>query len=151
MCSSMTSWCKGIIHEAKTPCSHCYVHSAACSSALHLLLLEACSAAVPGHSVAYLSVQVFEAVLQEQAEMCQEILQMEQADTGSDDKSGQKWPLLTLARLKEVQHQLSNSADSRCPAAQRMYQTLVEIDPLRKGYYMDATQGKAAQVTRALK
>lgn len=147
----MTAWCKGILHEAKTSCSHCYVHSAACPAALHLLLLDASSAAVPGHSVAYLSVQAFEAVLKEQAEMCQEILQMEQADTGIDDRSGQKWPLLTLARLREVQHQLPNSADSKCTAAQCIYQTLAEIDPLRKGYYTDAMQGKAAQVTRALK
>ena len=100
----------------------------------------------------HLSVQAFEAVLQEQAEMCQEILQMEeQAGAGISDKSGQKWPLLTLARLREIQHQLSNSADSGCPAAQRIYETLVDIDPLRKGYYMDAMQGKAAQVTRSLK
>lgn len=96
--------------------------------------------------------QALETVLEEQAEMCQEILQMEeQADTGNDGKSGQKWPLLTLARLREVQHQLSNSADRGCPAAQRMYETLIDIDPLRKGYYMDAMQGKAAQVTRSLK
>ena len=84
--------------------------------------------------------------------MCQEILQMEeQADPGVNDKSGQKWPLLTLARLKEVQHQLTNSVGSTCPAAQRIYETLIDIDPLRKGYYMDAMQGKAAQVTRSLK
>lgn len=96
--------------------------------------------------------QAFEAVLEEQAEMCQEILQMEeQANTGIEDKSGQKWPLLTLARLREVQHWLSSVADSRCPAAQHIYETLISIDPLRKGYYIDAMQGKAAHVTRSLK
>lgn len=98
------------------------------------------------------SVQAFKAVLEEQAQMCQEILQMEeQANTGVEDKSGQKWPLLTLARLREVQHWLSNVPDSRCPAAQHIYETLITIDPLRKGYYTDAMQGKAAQVTRSLK
>ena len=102
-------------------------------------------------TVTYLSVQTLEAVLKEQAEMCQEILQMEeQAGADDDDKSGQKWPLLTLARLREVQHQLSKPADSTCPEAQRIYETLIDIDPLRKGYYMDALQGKAAQVTRSL-
>ena len=99
-----------------------------------------------------MSVQAFEAVLEEQAEMCQEILQMEeQANTRVEDKSGQKWPLLTLARLREVQHGLSSVADSRCPAAQHIYETLISIDPLRKGYYIDAMQGKSAQVTRSLK
>ena len=98
-----------------------------------------------------LSVQTFEAVLEEQADMCHEILRMEeQAVSGTEDRSGQKWPLLTLARLKEVQHQLSYAGDSRCPEAQHIYQTLTEIDPMRRGYYLDAMQGKAAQVTRSL-
>lgn len=95
-----------------------------------------------------LSVQTLEAVLDEQAEMCQDILHMEeQANVGVEDKSGQKWPLLTLARLREVQNQVSESADTACPAAQRIYETLIDIDPLRRGYYIDAMQGKAAQVT----
>lgn len=83
--------------------------------------------------------------------MCQEILQMEeQAISGTEDKFGQKWPLLTLARLREVQHQHSNAADIKCPEALRIYETLTEIDPMRRGYYLDAMQGKAAQVTRSL-
>ena len=99
-------------------------------------------------TVPFLSVQTLEAVLEEQAQMCQDILQMEeQANLGVEDKSGQKWPLLTLARLREVQHQMSKSADSICLEAQRIYETLIDTDPLRRGYYMDAMQGKAAQVT----
>lgn len=95
-----------------------------------------------------LCVQTLEAVLEEQAQMCQDILQMEeQASLGVEDKSGQKWPLLTLARLREVQHQMTKSADSLCQEAQHVYGTLIDIDPLRRGYYMDAMQGKAAQVT----
>ena len=89
-------------------------------------------------------------MLEEQASMCQEILQMEEQTSSLVDKSGQKWPLLTLARLKEMQQQLSSSSDSRCSEAQQIYQTLIEIDPFRKGYYVDAMHGKAAQVTRSL-
>lgn len=91
-----------------------------------------------------------EAMLEEQASMCQEILQMEEQESSSGDKSGQKWPLLTLARLKEVQQQLSGSSDSECSEAQQIYHTLIEIDPFRKGYYVDAMHGKVAQVTRSL-
>ena len=96
-------------------------------------------------------VQALETTLEEQATMCQDILQMEeQASTGVEDKSGQKWPLLTLARLREVQHQLSHPDSTKCPEAEQIYQALIQIDPYRKGYYIDAMNGKAAQVTRSL-
>lgn len=94
--------------------------------------------------------QAMEAMLEEQASMCQEILQMEEQESSSGDRSGQKWPLLTLARLKEVQQQLSSSSDSECSEAQQIYRTLIEIDPFRRGYYVDAMHGKVAQVTRSL-
>lgn len=75
----------------------------------------------------------------------------QQVQQTSQDRSGQKWPLLTLARLRELQHQLSgpDSKDAKAEA-QHIYQILLEIDPMRKGYYTDAMQGKAAQVTRSL-
>ena len=94
--------------------------------------------------------QALEAVIQSQIETCQEVLELEQQVQGQE-RSGQKWPLLTLARLRELQHQLSGPDSETAQAeAQRMYQILLEIDPMRKGYYMDAMQGKAAQVTRSL-
>ena len=75
----------------------------------------------------------------------------QQISSGGQDRSGQKWPLLTLARLRELQHQLSDqgSEDSQAEA-QEIYHKLLDIDPMRKGYYVDAMQGKAAQVTRSL-
>ena len=83
--------------------------------------------------------------------MCQDILQMEeQAVSGVEDRSGQKWPLLTLARLREVQHQLQHTDSSKCPEAEQIYQSLIQIDPYRKGYYLDAMQRKATQITRSL-
>lgn len=95
--------------------------------------------------------QTLKGMLEDQASMCQDILQMEeQVNSGIEDRSGQKWPLLTLARLKEVQHHLSHPADSTCPEAQKIYRTLIEIDPFRKGYYHDAMHGKATMVIRSL-
>lgn len=99
-----------------------------------------------------LPIQTLGAVIQSQIRICQEVLEMEQQiSSGQPDRSGQKWPLLTLARLKELQHQLSDldSKDSQAEA-QEIYQELLDIDPMRKGYYVDAMQGKAAQVTRSL-
>ncbi len=86
-----------------------------------------------------------------------------------------KWPLLTLARLKEAQSRLSGSEEpglaSLQPAsaesaakgqlgegnaaaghppssgalaeARSIYGQLVDIDPMRRGYYEDARAGKA--------
>ncbi|DBA77983.1 TPA: Rab geranylgeranyltransferase, variant 2 [Trebouxia sp. C0004] len=94
--------------------------------------------------------QAMQATFSDQASMCQEILDMEEQASGLDDRSGQKWPLLTLARLREVQHQLASPSDGNCSEAQQIYHKLVEIDPFRKGYYIDAMHGKAAQVTKSL-
>ncbi len=114
-------------------------------------LSKACCSQLGSPADVSFALQTFEAILEDQASMCQEILQMEeQAGDASEDRSGQKWPLLTLARLREVQHQLSSPANSACPEAQWIYQTLIEIDPFRKGYYIDAMHGKAAQITRSL-
>lgn len=99
-----------------------------------------------------LVMQALEAVIQSQVETCQEVLELEQqVSTEGQGRMGQKWPLLTLARLREVQHQLGrpDSADAQLEA-QQIYHTLSTIDPMRKGYYADAMQGKAAQVTRSL-
>lgn len=96
--------------------------------------------------------QTLGAVIQSQVETCEEVLELEQqVSKEGQDRSGQKWPLLTLARLREVQHELAgpDSKDAQAEA-QQIYHTLLKIDPMRRGYYTDAMQGKAAQVTRSL-
>ena len=81
-----------------------------------------------------------------------------------------KWPLLTLTRLKELQQQVqagstsASSADAAAtsPAAAAAagsgeglaaqvaagYARLIELDPLRRGYYQDAVEGRAHVVAR---
>jgi geranylgeranyl transferase type-2 subunit alpha len=80
-----------------------------------------------------------------------------------------KWPLLTLTRLKELQQQVqasssgstSGDAATSGPAAAAAgsgeslaaevaagYARLIELDPLRRGYYQDAVEGRAHVVAR---
>jgi geranylgeranyl transferase type-2 subunit alpha len=64
-----------------------------------------------------------------------------------------KWPLLTVARLKEAQARLGLCDGD--PAAlledvKGIYRRLMELDPMRKGYYQDAVDGKAFVVVQAL-
>ena len=119
----------------------CAIHHVSCETIVQLW---------PTHRAGSV-MQTLKGMLEDQASMCQDILQMEeQVNSGIEDRSGQKWPLLTLARLKEVQHHLSHPTDSTCPEAQKIYRTLIEIDPFRKGYYHDAMHGKATMVIRSL-
>lgn len=96
--------------------------------------------------------QTLAAVIESQIKTCQEVLQLEQQiNHVASDRSGEKWPLLTLARLKEVQQQLAEQTTANVSSeVQQIYQTLLELDPMRRGYYLDAMQGRAAQVTRSL-
>ena len=81
-----------------------------------------------------------------------------------------KWPLLTLTRLKELQQQVldggggggsgggEDRAAAGAPAADGSaglaaevaegYARLKEADPLRRGYYQDAEQGRAHVVAK---
>jgi geranylgeranyl transferase type-2 subunit alpha len=65
-----------------------------------------------------------------------------------------KWPLLTLARLKEAQARLGltggRPAEEVAAEARGAYERLVTLDPLRAGYYKDALDGKAFVVVSAL-
>ena len=74
-----------------------------------------------------------------QSAMCQELLDIE---------PDSKWPMLTLTRLKELQGQFEEQAaveggDSAGFNPRDAYQKLSEIDPMRKGFYEDASVGKA--------
>jgi geranylgeranyl transferase type-2 subunit alpha len=65
-----------------------------------------------------------------------------------------KWPLLTLARLKEAQARLGlceeGAAGALLEEARAAYRRLMQLDPLRRGYYQDALDGKAFVVVQAL-
>mmetsp|Transcript_19954 Transcript_19954/g.55579 ORF Transcript_19954/g.55579 Transcript_19954/m.55579 type:complete len:385 (-) Transcript_19954:202-1356(-) len=68
-----------------------------------------------------------------------------------------KWPLLTLARLREAQGRLglcdSEGSDTSAAAAAEansIYERLICLDPLRAGFYKDALEGKAFVVVSAL-
>lgn len=65
-----------------------------------------------------------------------------------------KWPLLTLARLKEAQARLElcGSADVEGVRAEvrAAYERLIKLDPMRAGYYRDALEGNAFVVVSAL-
>lgn len=77
-----------------------------------------------------------------------------------------KWPLLTLARLKEAQARTGlvpgaggdANAASASPGpgqalleeARGIYRRLMALDPMRRGYYEDALEGRAFVVVQAL-
>ncbi|MEW5303691.1 MAG: hypothetical protein WDW36_006360 [Sanguina aurantia] len=64
-----------------------------------------------------------------------------------------KWPLLTVARLKEAQarHGLCDEAAEVVMAQVKdIYLRLCELDPLRRGFYTDAAAGKAYVVVSAI-
>mmetsp|Transcript_37806 Transcript_37806/g.84312 ORF Transcript_37806/g.84312 Transcript_37806/m.84312 type:complete len:375 (+) Transcript_37806:69-1193(+) len=63
-----------------------------------------------------------------------------------------KWPLLTVARLKEAQARLKLAADpeAQLQEVRHIYERLMVLDPLRRGYYQDALDGKAFVVVQAL-
>ncbi|KXZ54759.1 hypothetical protein GPECTOR_4g829 [Gonium pectorale] len=66
-----------------------------------------------------------------------------------------KWPLLTLARLREAQARLGlGGSAADCEAllaeARSIYGRLMVLDPLRRGYYQDAIDGRAFVVVQAL-
>ncbi|GLC34312.1 hypothetical protein PLESTB_000743300 [Pleodorina starrii] len=66
-----------------------------------------------------------------------------------------KWPLLTLARLREAQARLGlGGSVEDCEAllgeARSLYGRLMELDPLRRGFYQDALEGRAFVVVQAL-
>ncbi len=109
--------------------------------------------AAPPPSKHALVPQVYSSTLQDQAQVCRELLEMEQElalQDGAQDRSGEKWPRLTLARLLDMQHELDPECKDHSEEAQQLYTDLIEIDPLRKGFYLDARQGKAHVALKAL-
>ncbi|PNW81017.1 hypothetical protein CHLRE_07g339350v5 [Chlamydomonas reinhardtii] len=66
-----------------------------------------------------------------------------------------KRPLLALARLREAQARLGLGDSAEAGAAlleeaRGIYRRLMDIDPLRRGYYQDALEGRAFVVVQAL-
>jgi geranylgeranyl transferase type-2 subunit alpha len=65
-----------------------------------------------------------------------------------------KWPLLMVARLKEAQARLGlcepGVAEQLLEEVGGIYRRLMDIDPMRKGYYQDAADGRAFVVVQAL-
>ena len=96
--------------------------------------------------------QVLDEELAREASMCEELLAVE------PDRSLCKWPLLTLARLRAAQAMLQGSAPGdtgSCATSSEdfsahIYRELLEVDPLRRGYYLDELEGRGQVVTRPL-
>ncbi len=79
-------------------------------------------------------------MLEGEVQQCDTLLEVE------PDRGKGKWPLLTKARLRELQAQLQAGgpfAESWLEEARGLYRELIEIDPLRRGYYEDCLAGKA--------
>lgn len=67
-------------------------------------------------------------IITKEQDMCKEILDLE---------PGAKWPLLTLTRLTEMAFELGKGKGK----GKELYEKLMVVDPLRKGYYRDAAIG----------
>ncbi|KAG2496268.1 hypothetical protein HYH03_005501 [Edaphochlamys debaryana] len=86
------------------------------------------------------------------------VLEREAARMRSDHLAADpdaKWPLLTLARLREAQARLglAGSAEECAAAAaeaRELYGRLAAVDPMRRGFYEDAAEGRAFVVVQAL-
>ncbi len=74
--------------------------------------------------------------------MCQELLDME---------PDAKWPMLTKARILRALGQWIGDDDgaSHEAAAQELYEVLQQVDPARKGYYVDEVEGRCCVLLRA--
>ena len=115
-------------------------------------MLVAPSRPVAGNDAGQHIMQVLNEELAREASMCEELLAVE------PDRSLCKWPLLTLARLRAAQAMLhgsatgevGNAATSNAHGSAHIYRELLEVDPVRRGYYLDELEGRAQVVTRPL-
>ncbi len=84
-------------------------------------------------------------ILEQEMQMCKDILELEYtAGPEAELSSSIKWPTLTLAQLKDLLLTISQPGDSPDIAhTSALYQRLQDIDPLRTGFYQDASQGSA--------
>ncbi|KAG1679956.1 hypothetical protein FOA52_007020 [Chlamydomonas sp. UWO 241] len=111
-----------------------------------------------GNSLAHLDAAIGTPEEGAQAEVLSAVLAREVQRLEDDHLSAApdaKWPLLTVARLKEAQARLGllaggRSSDEVLAEAKGAYARLMELDPLRRGYYQDALDGKAFVVVQAL-
>lgn len=79
-------------------------------------------------------------MLEREITTCSELLEVEPSS---------KWPLLTLARLREAQQRLRGE-EGLPDDVRDIYQQLITLDPMRRGYYQDALDGRAFVVTQSL-
>lgn len=64
-----------------------------------------------------------------------------------------RWPLLTVTRLREAQAKLGLGDAPReelMASVSAAYRRLMELDPLRRGFYQDALEGKSFVGVHAL-
>ncbi|KAK9917835.1 hypothetical protein WJX75_008732 [Coccomyxa subellipsoidea] len=85
--------------------------------------------------------------------LSKEIVRCEVLLESEPDRSKCKWPLLTIARLLELRSLLDKDGGVQQGEADQqqirgLYTDLMELDPMRKGYYKDALEGKAVVVTK---
>ena len=73
-------------------------------------------------------------ILDTQIRMCRELLEVE---------PDAKWPLVTMLRLQELCSQIGAEGGSSARAVAESYAHVASLDAMRKGYYVDAAQGKA--------
>eukprot|EP01023_Acetabularia_acetabulum_P037797 TRINITY_DN3602_c1_g1_i4.p2 TRINITY_DN3602_c1_g1~~TRINITY_DN3602_c1_g1_i4.p2 ORF type:complete len:356 (-),score=59.96 TRINITY_DN3602_c1_g1_i4:472-1539(-) len=76
-------------------------------------------------------------LLQKQAETCEELLEVE---------PDSKWPMLTLAWIKQLQGNFEKDEDRKTTlysSATSIYEKLGKMDSLRIGFYQDASKAKA--------
>jgi len=76
-------------------------------------------------------VQSVAGLLRREEESCRELIGIE------TDRYRLKWPLLTLSLLLKLQRKLGVPAADEGELA-GLYEQLIEIDPLRKGFYSEA-------------
>ena len=70
-------------------------------------------------------------VLRREEESCRELIDIE------TDRFRLKWPLLTLCLLLKLQRKLGVPTLNEGELGS-LYEQLVEVDPLRKGFYQEA-------------
>lgn len=88
-----------------------------------------------------LTLQELAAVLVEEITACQEVVEL---------CPSSKWGLLSLARLFELQQKLGVAGDSGESQAKGIYHNLIQIDPMRRGFYEDCLKGTAEVIMQPL-
>eukprot|EP00798_Chlamydomonas_sp_ICE-L_P016048 gene16048-22184_t len=110
-----------------------------------------------GNSLAHLQVALGTPEEEDARVALQAVLEREISRLQEDhlqDCPDSKWPLLTVARLKEAQARMklceAGEEEKVLLEVRDIYVKLMTLDPMRKGFYQDALDGKAFVVVQAL-